>query len=137
MGGFGSTRWGMTVTRVSTAGLLRLDVRLLARTGCLAPGASATITWGNGASISTEVSHEDPTVMHVNHQILAGNGVSLSIQDRIALRTTPCNFGSERAWFACPGCGCRCAVLYALGGRFRCRSCHHLTNAPPEVTRRL
>ena len=31
-------------------------------------------------------------------------------------------FGGERLWFACPGCGRRCAVLYGAR-RFRCRLC--------------
>ena len=43
------------------------------------------------------------------------------------LLTTPCNYGGERQWFACPavGCGRRVAKLY--GGRvFACRLCHEL-----------
>ncbi|GGO34504.1 hypothetical protein GCM10010991_25400 [Gemmobacter aquaticus] len=39
---------------------------------------------------------------------------------RIAIVTTPCNFGGERRWFLCPKCGRRCAVLYE---DLRCRIC--------------
>jgi hypothetical protein len=67
MGGFGSTRWGTAVTRVSTEGLLRLDARLLASEGCLAPGTSTTVTWGSGASITTKVACDDPLVMRVGY----------------------------------------------------------------------
>lgn len=44
----------------------------------------------------------------------------------IEVVTTPCNFGGERRWFLCPGCGRRCAILRTglrcnkcAGGRYR------------------
>lgn len=57
----------------------------------------------------------------------------------IALTTTPCNYGSVRFWFACPGCGRRvgkvylpCTLYYNVleGMRvtvFKCRHCYDLT----------
>jgi len=54
----------------------------------------------------------------------------------IGLTWTPCNFGGERSWFECPGCGRRvgkvylpCSV-YFRGVRvhsFLCRGCYGLT----------
>jgi hypothetical protein len=38
---------------------------------------------------------------------------------------TPCNYGGKRAWWKCPCCGRRVAVLYS-GKMFACRHCHRL-----------
>lgn len=48
---------------------------------------------------------------------------------RIALTTTPCNYGGLRYWFECPSCDKRIAVLYLPYNdkRFACRACHNLT----------
>lgn len=51
---------------------------------------------------------------------------------RIALTTTPCNFGGERFWFVCPlmrlgqQCGRRVGVLYRVDKYFACRTCNQL-----------
>jgi hypothetical protein len=37
----------------------------------------------------------------------------------VEVTSTPCNFGRERVWFVCPGCGRRCAILYP----WACRTC--------------
>ena len=41
---------------------------------------------------------------------------------------TVCNYGGTRAWFRCPSCLRRCAVVYfgAPGGRYACRHCAHI-----------
>jgi len=52
-----------------------------------------------------------------------------SVEEAVSLETTPCTYGGERWWFRCPGCGSRRAVLYCLGGLFRCRKCHDLAHS--------
>lgn len=126
MGGCGSTRWEMTVTRRSTEGFLRLDVRHLARNGCLRPGTSAAITWGPATSITAEVGRERPDAVTLRYVVHRGNTPCLSMNETVSLTKTPCTFGGSRIWFCCPGCGGRCAVLYAVAGYFRCRTCHQL-----------
>ena len=37
-----------------------------------------------------------------------------------------CPFGGARAWFRCPVCGRRCAILYLRAGYFACRRCQAL-----------
>ena len=133
MGGFGSTRWGTTVTRMSTEGLLRLDARALARAGGLLPGGSGTVTWGEGATVTTEVGVDTPDVMAVRYGVRIGDGPVVSFREQVPLLRTRCTLGGTRHWFGCPGCGTRCAVLYAFLGRFRCRSCHHLAYASTRV----
>ena len=117
------------MTRVSTEGLPRLDVRVLARAGMLRPGTFATVWWNNDVSITTEVTSDDPPVITLLYCVSTPNKIWLSLRDDVGLTTTPCRYGSTRVWFSCPGCGSRCAVLYALGGRFRCRTCHRLAYA--------
>ena len=126
MGGYGSSRWETSVTRMTMEGLLRLDVRALVRKGGLQPGTLATIAWDNGATISTEVTPACPDVVTVNYNASTPTGSWLPIHEDVSLTRTSCTLGGTRTWFACPGCGIRCAVLYALGGYFRCRTCHQL-----------
>lgn len=44
----------------------------------------------------------------------------------VRVLTSPCHFGGVRAWWSCPKCSSRVAILYA-GKRFACRKCHELT----------
>ncbi len=137
MGGFGSTRWGDTLTRVSTENLPRLDVRALVRAGGLEPGSTTTVTWRDGASIMIHVLPGAPDSLALRYTTHTGTGQWLQVADRIAVTRTVCHFGGTREWFACPTCGLRCAVLYALLGRFRCRRCHHLAYASTRRHARL
>lgn len=126
MGGNGSGRWGMTVTRMTTEGLPRLDVRALARAGALHPATTSSIVWSAGVSIEMDVTCGDPDALTLRYVVRTHNGVRASVTERVGLTATPCTFGGSRVWFLCPGCGNRCAVLYAFSVRFRCRTCHHL-----------
>ncbi len=129
MGGPGSSRWTMTLTRLTTEGLLRLDVRALERVRCLVPDAVTTVTWNTGASVRASVSHDDPACIMVEYDVVDHRLGRRSVTESFPLLTTPGTLGGRRTWFGCPGCGTRCAVLYALGDCFRCRRCHHLAYA--------
>lgn len=115
MGGYGSSRWGTTLTRMSTEGLLRLDVRSLAREGGLRPGTSATVIWGEGATVTTEVGTDTPDVMAVRYGVRIGNGPLRTICEQILLLRTRCTLGGTRDWFGCPGCGVRCSTPCSVG----------------------
>jgi hypothetical protein len=43
----------------------------------------------------------------------------------VRIEWTPCNYGGKRAWWICPNCGRRVAVLWG-GRKFACRYCHRL-----------
>jgi hypothetical protein len=135
MGGYGSSRWGTTVTRVSTEGLPRLDVRVLERMGCLRLGASAAVTWDSGTSITVEVLSHDPRFVTLQYLAQTGSGSPAVVRQLIRITTTPCTFGGTQVWFSCPGCCTRCAVLYGLKGWFRCRGCHRLAYASTREDR--
>jgi hypothetical protein len=126
MGGVGSSRWTTTVTRVTTEGLPRLDVRALAHAGALRPGTVTRIRWGPDAAIATVVPPDRTGVLVLRYDVGIGSRRLLLVEESLCLVTAPCTFGGVRVWFACPGCGARCAVLYSPGGLFRCRACHRL-----------
>jgi hypothetical protein len=50
------------------------------------------------------------------------------VLETIMLDFTACYFGGDRAWFLCPACGRRCAVLWGKG-RFLCRKCQTVAYA--------
>jgi len=130
MGGYFSTRWGLHRTRPETDPLLALDVRRLKRDGALQPGALATQQWTRGGepsgTIHTYVDARRPDFLILDYQTRDYGGPWVPVRELIQLITTPCNYGGERVWFACPRCWSRRAVLFSLGGHFRCRACHDL-----------
>jgi hypothetical protein len=50
------------------------------------------------------------------------------LSQNIKITTTPCNFGGQRYWFACPDCQKRCGTLYTnpINNKLSCRECHGL-----------
>jgi hypothetical protein len=127
MGGFGSSRWTMSVARPTTEGLLRLDVRQLARQGALQIGTSSLVTWPSGASITVHSVAQDVVV--IRYMVSDPHAGAVIVREYIRLSTTPGTFGGERVWLLCPGCASRRAILYAYGGRLRCTVCHRLAYA--------
>jgi hypothetical protein len=54
------------------------------------------------------------------------NGEPYTASDDIRLAYTPCRYGGCRAWFRCPLCEERKAVLWLAGGLISCRRCQNL-----------
>jgi hypothetical protein len=107
-----------------------IDLADLRRWGMLTPrmlleaaetGRFPTITW------KTRHGHD-----HL-HVIAKENGVLFFKKDEqqgfvgkfVPFRFTPTQFGGRRHWFACPGCGKGCRVLYGIHS-LRCRRCRGL-----------
>lgn len=124
-------RWEWEHTRTSTAGLVSLDVRALKRAGALRAGSAHSWHWTNGRG--------EPAGDIVTRMDRHGDCLTLDYRTRrygesewtphtqpVWLGTTPCHYGGERVWFTCPGCHGRRAVLFSVGGVFRCRACHDL-----------
>jgi hypothetical protein len=133
MGGHGSGRWGWHRARTDTDGLLRLDVRWLARQGLIAPGVvgSLAVAWSRGeqpaGDIAVRYDDRRPGEVVLDYRVRGREGEPWSaVREAVPLDRTPCPYGGERAWFLCPGCRSRRAVLHGVGGRFRCRACHDL-----------
>lgn len=133
MGGNGSGRWGWHRAKGTTDPELRLDVRHLARRGLIAPGVvgSLPVAWARGERPAGDIlaRYDDgrPGEIILEYRVRRSEGApSEPVRERVGLDRTPCPFGGSRAWFRCPGCLSRRAVLYGAGGRFRCRACHDL-----------
>lgn len=62
-------------------------------------------------------------------------GEKESMDFKIELTTTPCNYGGKRYWFICPlskngqYCGRRVGVLFSIGKWFGCRHCGDIAYA--------
>lgn len=121
MGGSNSGRHGSNGT---TQGRSTLDVRKLKRDGVLIPGYRFVSSWTrNGqpnGSISVMVNTGSVNLIYRH-----GGDTGQDMNYPVLIDWTPCNYGGKRAWWKCPCCGRRVAVLYS-GKMFACRHCHRL-----------
>ncbi len=107
-----------------------LDIRKLARFGCLGTHQLFGWQWTNGngeqiASIGIET-QTDPVRVVLSYQWTPYGKESRNVFCPISVTQTPCNFGGTRHWFRCPRCWRRAAVLYFGGADFACRRCLNL-----------
>jgi hypothetical protein len=117
---------GRAQTRDCTDDYLCLDVRQLKRRGCLHAGWSRIWQWSRGgervAWICIDASDGQITLRYRNRW---RGGEWQGRHYPVAVEWTPCHFGGDRAWFRCPACGRRAAILYGANV-FVCRRCLHL-----------
>jgi len=116
MGGSNSGRYG---GKIKCEHCLSIDVRMLARKGSLKSGAHFSLKWSNGSSIGG-FAEAGRLVL----QYSTNGGASCTYP--VHLIYTDCNYGGRRAWFSCPCCGGRNAMLFLRGSRFACRTCQRL-----------
>ena len=103
--------------------------------GMLKGGHTTTvITWvrshsGKESRIGLEVNMTGEPYARLTYSVTDREGNTTPYDSKVDLITTPCNLGSVRYWFACPGCGRRVGGLYLAPGDdlFRCRHCNNLT----------
>jgi hypothetical protein len=129
VGGYFSTRWGAEQVRQTTDALLKLDVRWLHRVEGLQPGATTVPSWSRQGQPSGSIvvtMDPDRPVLILKYSTQRPGEDWQPVRESVWLDSTPCNYGGNRTWFLCPGCGTRRAVLFSVGGRFRCRQCHDL-----------
>lgn len=130
MGGYNSTRWTWATTRQDTDPLMKLDVRFLHRVGALAPRTIAFPTWARrgepSGDIATRTNADASVVTLIYRHTDRYTGFREDVRDDVALEWLDNTLGGVRAWFRCPGCFDRRAVLFCRDGRFRCRACHRL-----------
>ena len=123
MGGFGSGRRG---GKDCTDDMRSIDVRRLQREGLLIPGQSRRWRWlrhgQEVASIAFAVEHD---YVRFTYRHSAGGGQWQDVHAAAYLERTPCRFGGSRAWWLCPRCGQRVAILY-IGKVPACRHSYRL-----------
>ena len=123
MGGFNSGKQGGKRT---TDKLNRLDIRQVHRAGRLEPGESSIWSWRKNVDLVSQVTiHAGDDEVSLHYRISEPLGVSRDYSCSVTIAWTPCNFGGRRAWWICPVCGRRVAILWG-GRRYACRHCHDL-----------
>lgn len=123
MGGFNSGRQGGKRT---TNKMKKLDIRRVHRAGGLVPGESCTWSWTWGIDSVSRISMQaGDDVVTLAYRITDQFGEGRDYSYPVRIEWTPCNYGGRRAWWVCPDCGRRVAVLWG-GRKYACRHCHDL-----------
>jgi hypothetical protein len=101
-------------------------VRRLQRDGFLTPGRTFDWQWKSGNKTMATVNvHTEKNKLTLSHKHKPNVNEWKDVSYPIWLDWTWCNYGDWRAWFLCPGCGRRVAILYG-GATFACRHCYKL-----------
>ena len=85
-------------------------------------------------AISVRFQPGEPEAVTLVYAVEEADQAPRPVMQRVALARTPCHFGGTCPWFRCPGCQRRRAVLYGVGGVFRCRVCHNLAYSSSRET---
>ena len=128
MGGSGSGKWFRQDIKVKTDTLFRIDIKDIRRTSGLEPGAWGQVWQSVRGVLDSFVLYKvkkDRVLLEYIHQ-------SPEKEEQLVIETiwfdhTATHFGGKRAWFSCPQCCKRVAVLFRVDRRFRCRKCHKLS----------
>ncbi len=108
---------------------LPLDIRKLHRIGRLSAGQSFGWHWTQGDEPCGNIGIlTESDCVELSYTWTPRGGSPQSKFTRVRLERTPCRYGGSRAWFHCPWCSRRCAILYGLSGDgyFGCRLCLRL-----------
>ena len=124
MGGYNSGRQG---SKGTTQGRNTLDVRNWQRDHLLIPGHRFSSFWTRNGQPNGSISVIVNTAS-VNLIYRHGGDTGQDMNYPVMIDWTPCNYGGRRAWWLCPCCERRVAVLYS-GKIFACRQCHQLNYA--------
>lgn len=108
---------------------LTLDIRKLHRCGRLSPGQWFGWSWTRGDEPCGDIGITTyERCMQLRYTWTPTGGEPQHKCYDVPLERTPCRLGGSRAWFRCPWCHRRCAVLYGISGDgyFGCRLCLRL-----------
>ncbi len=112
--------------RNTTDDYVRLDVRWCERQGHLQPGRTGVLNWSRRGVRFASVSIESENCrITIRYKTRRPDGDWLHKKEPIEVLWTACTFGGNRAWFRCPVCRRRAAILYGADV-FACRCCLHL-----------
>ncbi|NLF50561.1 MAG: hypothetical protein GX577_05445 [Leptolinea sp.] len=128
MGGWGSGKGSSYPKKKTTESQHRIDIRWLKKHGYLQPGSVGSLSWSFRGEQTGSIGYRmeaDHMILSYQHRFRGGDWES--VEQKIILDWTVCNYGGTRPWFLCPNCGKRVAVLYGAGKLFLCRHCYGLT----------
>lgn len=126
--GRGGSRYGAgrPAQKVKAEHCRRIDARRWQREGILTHGSVGLWQWTDsetGARIASIGYRVDASTVVLDYQL---NGAPM-LQFAPVLKTA-CHYGGTRAWFGCPRCGRRVAILYLRSGAgFTCRQCGRIS----------
>lgn len=109
--------------------MLSLDIRKLAREGCLTPGRVGGWHWSCDGEPAGNIGYRaEPDCVRLIYTWTPHGSEPIKFDYPVWLSRTPCHYGGTRPWFICPRCGDLRAVIYGIArdGRFGCRDCLRL-----------
>lgn len=127
MGGRGSGRHWRWDSKTTIEKTKRIDIRYMKNQGMLRPGYIGILSWSCGNRPTGFINfrtHHDRLVLSYRYRQYGGEWED--VEETVWLDRTVCNYGGQRAWFRCPGCRRRIAVLCSDGKWFLCRHCYQL-----------
>ena len=115
-------------TKVKSNTLFRIGIKDIRRSSGLKPGARGQ-AWEcvEGVPVRFVLFEIKQDRLLLKYVYQSPEKEEQLVIETIWLDHTPCNFGGKRAWFKCPECDNRVAVLFRADRRFRCRKCHKLS----------
>jgi hypothetical protein len=142
MGGFGSTRWGLTRTRDTVETNCSLDINRLNRAGCLQSGYRGSLEWKrDGEQVAWIQFRRDGDRLILSYRVQRHGEEWQHVEQPTPIIWMPCRFGGARPYFVCPGivsgiaCVRRVSKLYGAGTYFLCRHCYRLAYASQREDR--
>ncbi len=131
MGGYGSGQ--RFDTKTTTDSQHWIDIRWLKKQGYLRSGTIGSLSWSRRDEQTGSIGYRmEEDRMILNYQHRKNGGAWEQVEQTISFERTPCNYGGTRAWFLCPRCRKRVAVLYGAGKYFFCRHCYDLVYASQQ-----
>lgn len=138
--GTGGSRYGAgrPAIRPKAESYRHLDIRRMAKAGCIKSGSLFDWCWRNEAGetmakvncqVAGKVAAETARLIVSYRWHYGGAKEWRSVETPVPLNTTPCHFGGHRQWFNCPCCHHRAAVLFIMGDFLRCPKCARVSYA--------
>lgn len=127
---------GRTREKNSAEDYRSLDIRALHRAGLLRAGFACNWVWKRSGELVGTISIvvENLTRLRLRYRVTA-NGQAEPKDYPVPITWTSCHLGGNRAWFLCPCCGRRVAMLY-LSRVFACRHCLRLNYESQQANKR-
>jgi len=110
----------------TTGDMWALDIRKIERAGRLTAGQSFNWQWSRRGAVAASINiYTDTDRVTLDYRTKQHDGTWQAMNYPVMIQRTACQFGGQRAWWLCPHCGRRVAVLYG-GQRYACRHCQRL-----------
>lgn len=84
---------------------------------------------------TTQLRRVDVRIVSKRHGWDTSTRTTMLGNELVAVEWQACRFGGHRAWFRCPACARRCALLYLLSGSPRCARCLDLAYPSQSMDR--